>query len=321
MQRSKHLAINTDKQWEVERRSAKRAEARLTNGIHEIEEAQLYHVNNMIKEQKRIQKDLMRIKEASRKTSGNPRDKHPNYSAGRVLQHPTNNDGRSQHSVPGIVGGRTVKKTEPMTAGPVMASGSSMTLQMRLNDFMDGFNSRGAKMGPPTVPKPESESSSTENNMSAVNKIAAKRLSISENPTATEESVSNSEEQGPSSDIHTETNENVVETVQKSSTDVVPQSLGHTNTQSVRQRSGSLFKENLVFDKEVYAPDGSLRTMHTMPDLMQSLEDARKARYIRHRHRPDFEKELSIQEIFQKDQGGNSHVNSSKGNAGNVRKK
>ncbi|OCT85444.1 coiled-coil domain-containing protein 190 [Xenopus laevis] len=318
MQRSKRLAINADKQWEVDRRGAKRAEARLTNGIHEIEEAQLYHVNNMIKEQKRIQMDLMRIKEASKKTPGNPRSKHPDYSTGRVPQHPSSNGGRRQNPVPGIVGGSTVKKPEPMTAGPVMASGSSMTLQNRINDFMDGVNSRGAKMGSSSIPRPESESSSTEDNMSAVNNI--KRLSISENPTAMEEFVSNNEEQGSSYGIHTEANESTVGTVHKSS-GVVPQRLGHTNTQSVGQRRGSLFKENLVFDKEVYAPDGSLRTIHTMPDLNKSLEEARNARYIRYRHRPDFEQELSVQDIFQKDQGGNPHVNSSKGNAGNVRKK
>eukprot|EP00079_Xenopus_tropicalis_P009611 XP_002933820.1 PREDICTED: coiled-coil domain-containing protein 190 [Xenopus tropicalis] len=314
MQRSKRLASNADKQWEAERRGARRAEARLTNGIHEIEEAQLYQVNNMIKEQKRIQKDLMRIKEASKKTSGSPRGKVPDYGTGRLLQHPSSMGGRSQNPAPGIGGRSTGKKAEAMTVGPVMASGSSMTLQMRINDFMDGVNSKGAKMGSPSVSRPESESSSLEDNLSAVNNIIAEKLSISDNPNMMDKSVSSNEEQGSS--------ENAVGTVCKSPTDVAPQRPGHTNAQSLRQRRGSLLKENLVFDEEVYAPDGSLRTVHTMPDLMQSLEEARKARYIRHRHRPDFEKELSVQEIFQKDQGGNPHANSSKGNAGNyVRKK
>ncbi|KAM6963019.1 uncharacterized protein ccdc190 [Aplochiton taeniatus] len=46
------------------------------------------------------------------------------------------------------------------------------------------------------------------------------------------------------------------------------------------------------------APDGRPRTMHILPDFNQSLVEARKARYIRHRGRPPCEKELSIPEIF-----------------------
>ena len=48
-----------------------------------------------------------------------------------------------------------------------------------------------------------------------------------------------------------------------------------------------------------YNPDGSLRTMHTMPDFSQSLAEAKKARYIRHKEKQVYETELSVKQIFE----------------------
>ena len=48
-----------------------------------------------------------------------------------------------------------------------------------------------------------------------------------------------------------------------------------------------------------YNPDGSLRTMHTMPDFSQSVAEAKKARYIRHKEKQSYETELSVREIFE----------------------
>ncbi|KAL8625843.1 hypothetical protein ACOMHN_012435 [Nucella lapillus] len=52
------------------------------------------------------------------------------------------------------------------------------------------------------------------------------------------------------------------------------------------------------FDSDQYNPDGSLRTVHRMPDINESFKQARKARYIRHRAPPDFDKELPVEQIF-----------------------
>ncbi|KAG5275976.1 hypothetical protein AALO_G00126570 [Alosa alosa] len=49
---------------------------------------------------------------------------------------------------------------------------------------------------------------------------------------------------------------------------------------------------------ELLAPDGRLRTVHTLPNFGQALAEARKARYIRHRGKPPSERELTIREIF-----------------------
>ncbi|XP_030627998.1 coiled-coil domain-containing protein 190 [Chanos chanos] len=46
------------------------------------------------------------------------------------------------------------------------------------------------------------------------------------------------------------------------------------------------------------APDGRLRTVHTLPNFAQALVEARKARYIRHRGQPLCESGLTITEIF-----------------------
>lgn len=54
------------------------------------------------------------------------------------------------------------------------------------------------------------------------------------------------------------------------------------------------------FDAEKYNPDGSLRTKHQVPSFEESYEQARKARYIRSKERSDLDKELSIQEVFDK---------------------
>ncbi|XP_052790633.1 coiled-coil domain-containing protein 190-like [Mya arenaria] len=51
-------------------------------------------------------------------------------------------------------------------------------------------------------------------------------------------------------------------------------------------------------DPDKYNPDGSLRTVHQMPEFDQRWEQAEKARYIRTRNLPERDRELSVNEIF-----------------------
>ncbi|XP_022107082.1 uncharacterized protein LOC110988132 [Acanthaster planci] len=60
---------------------------------------------------------------------------------------------------------------------------------------------------------------------------------------------------------------------------------------------------DMVFDQETYAPDGSLRTMHMLPDPKDSFEEAKKARYLRWRGPHEEEVELTVNEIFGKSEG------------------
>ena len=57
-----------------------------------------------------------------------------------------------------------------------------------------------------------------------------------------------------------------------------------------------------VFDQEKYAPDGSLRTVHMLPDADTAYSQARTARYLRWRdpNEMEYDKELTINEIFSK---------------------
>lgn len=56
----------------------------------------------------------------------------------------------------------------------------------------------------------------------------------------------------------------------------------------------------MSWDPEQYNPDGSLRTVHRLPGFDQSYAQAMKARYIRHRTVVDREKELTVNQIFDK---------------------
>jgi len=51
---------------------------------------------------------------------------------------------------------------------------------------------------------------------------------------------------------------------------------------------------------EDFNPDGSLKTMHVMPKLDKSYAEARKTRYVRHRDTPEWEKSLTVKEVFNK---------------------
>ncbi|KAL3872215.1 hypothetical protein ACJMK2_040153, partial [Sinanodonta woodiana] len=56
----------------------------------------------------------------------------------------------------------------------------------------------------------------------------------------------------------------------------------------------------LTYEQERYNPDGSLRTVHQLPDQQKSWEEAKKARYLRLRDKQEHETELTINEIFNK---------------------
>ena len=53
------------------------------------------------------------------------------------------------------------------------------------------------------------------------------------------------------------------------------------------------------YDPWRYNPDGSLRTMYRKQDFKKSIAEAKKARYIRHKEKQWFEKELTVQQIFE----------------------
>jgi len=53
------------------------------------------------------------------------------------------------------------------------------------------------------------------------------------------------------------------------------------------------------FDPDHYNPDGTLRTIHRLPNFGEAYAEASKARYVRHRDLLDREKELTVKQIFE----------------------
>ena len=66
------------------------------------------------------------------------------------------------------------------------------------------------------------------------------------------------------------------------------------------RRKGMPLNIDVVFDQETYAPDGSLRTMHMLPDPEECFEEAKKARYLRWRGPNNDDVELTVNQIFGK---------------------
>ena len=58
---------------------------------------------------------------------------------------------------------------------------------------------------------------------------------------------------------------------------------------------------SIRFDSLKYNPDGSVRTVHVMPDFKVSWTEAKKARYIRHKEKPAHEKELTVNQMFSRE--------------------
>ncbi|KAM9000572.1 coiled-coil domain-containing protein 190 isoform 3-T5 [Sarcophilus harrisii] len=58
------LGRDLSRQWETERKAAKRAEARLALGLLWLEECRLYRVNTVAKEQRQLQKELEKLRQA-----------------------------------------------------------------------------------------------------------------------------------------------------------------------------------------------------------------------------------------------------------------
>ena len=56
-----------------------------------------------------------------------------------------------------------------------------------------------------------------------------------------------------------------------------------------------------IFDPDVYNADGSLRTVHSLPKFEDAWNEAQKARYVRTKQTQERDRELSINEIFGKD--------------------
>ncbi|XP_043556104.1 coiled-coil domain-containing protein 190 [Chiloscyllium plagiosum] len=312
MQRLRSHTFEGDRtrRLDVEMRASKRAEARLQNGLNNLEEARFYCIDRMIKEQRQIQRDLIRIKNGySKKTLGNLRMLHPDNS--------TSTRGKSGlsnlilPSIPGVKNHAVILETErirtqscyPAKAGRIgMPPSASLALQTQINDFLNGLSSKqeksdghsGAEQTQPVTPsgKLKTETSINSIKLSSLKHPNAKHVSVLEKPAVLDEASGRENQRA-----HGQT-EQEASNVESDSSDQAQGQIRSRESTSSPQLSAC--DGNPGYDSEFYAPDGLPRTMHTMPSFLEAFAEAKKARYIRHRVKTEDERELSISEIFAK---------------------
>ncbi|XP_070602817.1 coiled-coil domain-containing protein 190 [Erythrolamprus reginae] len=266
------------KHWEAKRRDIKRAEARLTLGLRSLEEARLYYLNTMTREQQRLQQELQRLQKSCSKQKFSLGPGHiPSKATFPPPPFPIVQNSDDFH----YTGLRSQRKTLPKT-GEVAWTTQSSIHPWKLGGDVPGCEGKRKGHLPPLEAKDPNVADVRE--MSSLKASMAKQLNISA------ESVDKTgiiEEQGKDSIKEEPRDSQAKDTM----TITKPMNLPEN-------RRSSLDHERLIMDPEAYAADGRLRTMYSRPDFLKSYGEVRKARYIRHRGIPAWEKELNLPEIF-----------------------
>ncbi|XP_064189662.1 coiled-coil domain-containing protein 190 [Anguilla rostrata] len=231
---------------EAQRREEKRAQARLAGGLRQLDEARLYQLKTLTREQWRVHRDLGASRasnpwrNASESLGSRPRDQDLNRPSLSYWRTPL-------PTIPQAGRGPEKHRSQKPKSGSV--GGSSAGLQARVREFMGGgVEGSGAPLCLPdlkaqTVTRPNAAAAAQGENEGEAEKKREK-------------------ERGK------------------------PNWDGERRSPSPPPAA------------ETLAPEGRLRTVHTLPSFSQALAEARKARYIRHRGRPLCERELSVGEIF-----------------------
>lgn len=96
-------------------------------------------------------------------------------------------------------------------------------------------------------------------------------------------------------DEEQETNEEAEVEAIRDETDSV---VAETKQKKKKKKKDSDDDLNMLYDPSTHNPDGSLRTMFDLPDFQHSLNEALKARYLRLKFKPWYEKELTLTDVF-----------------------
>ncbi|XP_066548519.1 coiled-coil domain-containing protein 190 [Amia ocellicauda] len=246
---------------EAERREARRGDARLAQGLQRLEEARLYHVNAMLREQRRLTQDLEALRHANSWKKGaqsqglGPLDPEPTRPAPPytraflpTIPRGSREDERFRHQ-------RLQRLRHSHADGP------SPSLQVRVREFM-GRGGEGPAEG-------EGESSTVPLCLPDVN-------------------AQNLGRRGSSPLRERRDGERDGERDQD----------GERDRDRERVKDGGLKVQASPSHVLSLAPDGRLRTVYTLPSFPQALAEARRARYLRYRGRPECERELTLREIF-----------------------
>ncbi|KAL2089332.1 hypothetical protein ACEWY4_014020 [Coilia grayii] len=251
---------------EAQRREERRVEARLAKGLQRLDEAKLYHINTLTREQRRLHRDLLNLRAGNIWRKG---------FTGGLGSRPLNHDHTCYN--------RTELPTIPLSGKQterhrLLKPQSGYSLQARIQEFIsNGDIKADGSTAPLCLPDLKMQPGAV----------------ITSNSTTQGETDEGKAEREKGRDAHKEKERDTEgKTEKERDKDNEEEMVKETHTQMLSAADTSL----VPF--ELFAPDGRLRTVHTLPNFAQALAEARKARYIRHRGKPPSEKELTIGEIF-----------------------
>lgn len=272
---------------EAQRRDERRAEARLAEGLQRLDQAKHYHLNTLNREQRGLHRDLISIK------TGNPW-KRGLHSLGL---RPSNYD----VGHPAASYKKTLLPIIPM-AGKETDSHSvsrSSTLQARVQEFISNGEKR-AEHSSETLCLPDLKRQPI--------------ISLTSTRANTEREESKEREMDGEQDrergAHTEVGEVVKDREKDSQKErewMLLREREKDNEREAEINGNRCSSSSVSFPSEMLAPDGHLRTVHTLPNFAHALAEAGKARYIRHRGQPLCERELTIREIFARNSRAPAH--------------
>ena len=73
---------------------------------------------------------------------------------------------------------------------------------------------------------------------------------------------------------------------------------GSIQVKGQRKRKNTAKSDESDNEKNKHNPDGSLRTVYRLPNFEESLEEAQRARYLRLKFKPWFEREMSVSDVW-----------------------
>ncbi|XP_074122571.1 coiled-coil domain-containing protein 190 isoform X2 [Sminthopsis crassicaudata] len=280
------LGRDLSKQWEIERKAAKRAEARLALGLLWLEECRLYRVNTVAKEQRQLQKELEKLRQE------NSRKKFSSF--GSVLlgtpkkpEIPIIPQKRGQRYRTAEAG--VIRKEAPLLQ--IKEYEASKPTDLTSSHPIDCIKNKEAfsqsPRGPSSVgggPKAPRSSSVTLTN-----------------PPQNQPRGISADLQKPGAFSRVQAapgappGEGEVIEIMETNPDggVGPKPGRHTEN-----RRYTLDGETPTFEGKTYTFYSYLRTVDTMPTYLELFAKVKNARYLRHRAPPESERVISIGEIF-----------------------
>ncbi|XP_053470874.1 coiled-coil domain-containing protein 190 [Ictalurus furcatus] len=263
---------------EALKREERRAEARLAHGIQRLDEAKRYHLNTLTREQHGLHRHLIALNTGNRWRGLNSVGSRP---SNHDLTHPAVSYSKTR--LPIIP--PADRETNRHRSGKPQ---SICSLQARVQDFLSSGENRADNATMPVClpdlkPRPPS-SMLPPANPERENKAGDRDGQNKKHRARGREGLRSAlETRGFSSKDSQRENDQIVASY----------------TEKEEEMTVTIpYSTPLSPLSDTHASDGQLRMVHTLPNFVQALAEARKARYIRYRGHPLCERELSIREIF-----------------------